>query len=887
MSMSLKVLFCSLTIMAFAGCSGSGGGGGEAGNRGGKNPQNKEEALSKISSIHKQNFARWKQQVVKACDASDAFGLGKDKKLEADGIDGAALLQSNGGSVIFSDNGSLAILTTSNSFLGTGTSKVERTQEVNGQSYTISVETKRNGSNCEVYLFGQKVYETYIAESFNVGTQWAVGKQAQATSVIPQIKSLGPSGMSEVTQHGIYSLISQTLKPSKEAMLLLSKKFGLKEKDTLKFFKLSNSASADSAVRIENESSAIWSNEDSGNLIAHTDILKKAFDGTARTLPLEVRLAVPTFLFGETKNSADGGNLKLTINVLISKKDASFTYSAQAIELQGLAPFDKIEAVQCSKERATAYVGGPPVPNQIQPSVQVMFSPCRTLYSEIEKESYNNGLLKSLIPQMFAGVLPMAQFQYGGWDQVLSKLALNTLEQGKDLRGELDPTSRTRVVGIIADHLETLTQEIVRTKNMESSKNSVFQMGLDWSFNGHFVAPARIAKILQSVDNSIGTFKASSERLLADLGHQPNFNDDQLNFAQNIDGIYKAEATKALGLSKDLAYADFERDIFDKVIQKNVPIDEFKEWSTKFGGIKSEINKYSNIGPLKTALVSLSIKLLNSGEAVLQDLGPIYSALDNSIFPFDESSREFVRALSQSLQNNKEGLEFARSISTEYKQTAIAIRDNSKVADYESWGQSFFKSVLQKRPSMETLRSWNEMWVSILAFTQRERAKIKDEFGSINEWNRKKIIEVAVKETWTKSDFEDLEKIAEIARAKNTCDRYIGSSSLADCGGIRLFSKQKNMLLDPAWGGRYRDLSRDFAGYMEQLAGFDWTTLRWALVGEFFGSQEPIWSKCDQNAFNQKATALKTQVNAIVRESDQIKKWELERKIKDTISNCQ
>lgn len=884
MGKSLKALFCSLTIVALAGCSGSGGGNG---NGGGNSPRSKEEALSKLSPAHKQNFENWRQRVVKACDASDAFGLSKDRKLEADGIDGAALIQSNGGSVIFADDGNLVVLTSYNSFSGTGNTKVEESHEVNGQVSTISAETKREGSSCEVYLFGQKVYETYVAESFMVGTQWTAGKQAQVTSAIPQVKALGAAGKSEVVQNGIYSLMSQALKPSKEAIPLLSKKLGLKEDDAAKFFKLSNYTSVDSAIRIENEPSAVWSNPEGGNLIAQTHILKKAFDGTAQTLPLELRLAVPGFSFGETKNSADGGNLKLAVEVLISKQDATFNYSAQSLELQGLAPFDKNEGVECSKDRAMAYLGGLSGSNQIQPSVQVMFSPCRTLYGEIERASYENGLMKSLVPQMFAGVLPTARFQYGGWDQVLSTLALEALEQGKDIRSELDPTSRTRVVGSVADHLEALKQEIGRTKNMGYSKDSVFQMGLEWSFNGQVVSSSRIAQILQTVDNPIETFKVSAERLIADLGRQPNSHDDQLSFAQNIDAAYKAEAMRALGLSKDLNYSDFERDVFNQVLQRKVAIDEFKDWSAKLSGIKSEMSKYSNVGPLKGDLVGLAIKWLKSGEATLQDLGPVFSALDNSVVPFEETTKELVLALSRSLQSNKEALDFARSISAEYKQLAIAIRDNSKAADYESWGQSFFKSVLQERPAVEQLQTWNEMWVAVLAFTQREKARTQDEFGSSNEWNRKKVIEVAVKETWTNGDFAGLESIAEVARAKNTCDRHKGYSSLADCGGLSLFSKQKGMFLDPALGGRYIGLGRDFAGYMGQLAGFDWTTLRWAFVDEFFGSFEPIWSKCDQSSFAQKAAALKTQVNAIVREPDQLKKWELERQIKDSFRNCQ
>lgn len=883
MSKPVCVFICWSAVAALAGCSGSG----SAGNTGLSSPQNKEEAIARLSTSHKQNFENWKQQVVKACDASQAFGLNTDRQYQSEGVDGAALIQANGGSLIFNDSGSLAVVTSYNSFRGVGTTKAEESEQVNGQGYTITAETKREGSSCSLYLYGQKVYETYVAESFVIGAHWTAGKEAKSTSGLPQVRTIGAAGMSEVAQHGVFDLLSQALKPSKESLILISKKLRLTDEQTARLFVLSNFSSPNSTIRIANEPASVWTNQEGGNLIASGSILKKAFDGTSRILPLEVRIGVTSFTFGETKNSADNGNLKFDLDVLVSKKDLNFNYSTTRVELHGLVAFDQNEAALCSRDRASAYAGGASGVNQIQPSVQVMFSPCRTLYSEIETASYKNGFMKSLIPQMLAGVSPSDQFQYGGWDQALSKLALEALDQNKNIRSEIDPTARTRVVGIIADHLEALKREMGRTNNMSQSKDSVLQMGLDWSFRGKVVSSARISQILQAIDNAIDTFKVSSEKLLADLGRQPNAHDDQLSFAQNLDANYKAEAMKSLGLSQQLNYNDYDRDIFNQVIQRKISVDEFKGWTTKFSGIKNEISKYTNIGSLKGDMVSLSIKWLKSGETSLQDLGPIYAAVDNSAVPFEDSTRELVRGLLQSLAGNKDALDFARLLTPEYKQLAVAIRANSKAADYESWGELFFKSILQRRSSIDQLRTWNEMWNAALAFTQREKARTQGEFGSTNEWNRKKVIEVAVNESWSNVEFTGLEATAEVARSKNTCDRYKDYSSLADCGGLRLFSKQKGMLLDPTLSGRYVALATDFTTYMNLLSGFEWTTLRWALIGEFFGSFGPIWSKCDQNAFNQKASTLKTQVNAVARETDQLKKWELERQIKDTVRNCQ
>ncbi len=873
------------SFLFLAGCSSGSGGSGQ-------NPapdnsaQSAEEALKRLSPQHKASFDAWQAKVIKACDSSDAFGLQKDNKMEEDGLDGAALIKKNNGSIVFSDGKNLAILTGYNSFSGTGNTKSEETTDLNGQTYTISVETKREGSTCSVYLYGQKVYETGIVQSFTVGTQYSPDKEATATSQIPVVRGLGVNGAAEVVQHGIYSLLSLSLRPSKEAQSFIGQNFGLNAEQSAKLFKLSDYTSTNSAVKFDGDSSAVWSNIETGNLISQASNLKKAFDGTAREVSVEVRLQVPQFDFRGTKNTADNGNLKLILTSTIIKKDSSFLYTLKGIQNVGLVAFSQTEAENCTKDRFVAYLGSSNGVNSISPSTQVMFSPCRTIFPDIENVSYKNGLLKSLIPVVFAGVTPSSQFQYGGWDYVLSQFAKETVNQNKDLVSELDPSSKTKIVSIVSKHLETIKSEIDKSKNMQQSKDVALQMGLDWSFKGIIVSGSRIAQIIQSVDNSSDIFKVSSERLLNDLARNPNSSDDQLSFASSIDANFKNEATKALNLSKDLSYVVFENDVFNQVIQKKVSIDELKNWSDRFSTIKTEVNKYPALSSVKSDLVGSSLKWLKNGEISAQDLSGVYSALNNSVDPFAESTRQLVSDLGQSLGGNKEALEFARNMTPEYKQLAVAIRNSSTAAEYEDWGKSFFSTVLQKRHSIDQLHQWNDMWASALSFIQREKARVAGELGSMPEWNRKKVIEIAVKETWSGQDFAALEAIAPVANSKNTCDRYKDASSQADCAGMSLFSKGSKKFFDPTYAGRYTNLGSDFKGYMNQMSSFDWTTLKWTLVGEFFGSWEPIWSNCDNSLFNQKASILKGQINSILNETDQLKKWDLERQIKETIKNC-
>ena len=870
---------CLLIIFTFASCGGGGG------NSSDNKPKTGEEAVAKLSPLHKQNFKNWQQNVVKACDASSIFGVSSDKDTEY-GIDGSLLIQKNDSSVIFSDADNLAIITAYHTFSGIGSTSVDESLEVNGEGYKINAETKREGSYCTVYLYGQKVYEVKIAESFVIGAEWSVGKAAQASATTPEIRALGTSGAYEVVHSEVFNLLAQSLRPSTAGVALVAKKLGIEKDQATRLFRLSDYTSTNSAIRIAEEASAVWSNKRGNNLIAGKSVLSNIFDGNDRNVSLEVRLAIPRFSFNDIKNSADEGNLELTLSALISKKEDNLSYSTQSLQSQGLIAFNEEEAIRCTNARLDAYLGSAANTKQIQPSVEVMFSPCRSLHVDIEDISYKNSLMKEFIPEIFAGVEPSLQFQYGGWDQVLSKLALTSINDTQGLRKVLDPHYKTKIVPIIADHLKALNNEIALSQNLLPSKDAIFQMGLGWSFAGEIVADSRIALILQTIDSSIDPFRVSSEKLLASLGRDPNAFDRQLIFAQGIDADYKKEALKALALAKGLSYTDFEMMTFDVVIQREIPIDEFKEATVNFTAIKSKINKYSNITNIKGKLVGLSLRWLKLGEASIEDLDVIYAGLNNSAVPFEESTKKLLSQLKNSLADNREAVDFARSISPEYKKLAIVIREKAKTAENESWGESFFAEILQKRPDLAQVRAWDNMWTAALAFTQREKGRTEGEFGSTNDWNREKVMKIALEESWSQSEFTGLESIAKLARAKSMCERHKGASSLANCAGLKFFSVKSGKFFDPNFNKRYIVLSKDFTRYMTKLSGFDWNSLRRELLGKFFGSSLPIWSQCNQDSFYKRSSALKKQVNAVVRETSQTRIWERERQIKKTIKNC-
>ncbi|MBK7962311.1 MAG: hypothetical protein IPK04_14700 [Bdellovibrionales bacterium] len=312
------------------------------------------------------------------------------------------------------------------------------------------------------------------------------------------------------------------------------------------------------------------------------------------TVQLEVRLTLPRFKMGEVKNTTDQGNLKTIFSANVIKKDDAFIYSLNSIHNAGIVSASQDEGLACARSRLSAYLGTGRQ-NTISPLVREVMNPCSILSPELETAAYESGFYKSVISDVFANVTPTPQMRYNGWETVLSMLAKTALDANRDIVQELDPSGKTKLVNSISRYLVILKSEIEKSKNLLKAKDTVLNVGLDWSFQGLNVSQARIMQILKSIDNSYDVFPASSTRLLIELARTPNSNDDELSFGISLDDTYKSEAQKALELAKDLNYRNFESDVFSQIIQRKTTLNELRQWSSQLIAVKTEINKYPSL----------------------------------------------------------------------------------------------------------------------------------------------------------------------------------------------------------------------------------------------------------------------------------------------------
>ena len=895
------------SLLLFSACSaGDHSGGGSGGGLGGTpDAKNKEEALSRLSDFHRQKFSDWQKAVVKACDPSQAFGMTPSQREPQSGIDGAQLLLGNNGSAVFTDNANFVVLNGYTSFSGISNSKAQESRSINGKGFTLSAETKRAGTKCEVYLYGQKVYETAIVESFDIGFEGSTSKPAvtggsDTLTVTPILASGGHSAT--VDQSGLFEMMNAVLRPSDKSIDVFVNKYGLQKEQAARLFKTRARSAAGSVVRRLGEPSAVWTGSESEGLIASPVVLAGLFDGSPKQLPLEIRLPLPEFQFGEIRNDKDRANLGLNLNILIQERPRNpspsvvrkFQYKTASLVSNGWIAYDRDEAVQCSKDRARVYftqpkrnqVGGSGRTNFIEPSLQNYIEPCVRLFNGIEKVNDESGLNAQLIPQVFAGVQPSKFVNYGGWDRLLSRLSLSALARGLDIRATLDASGRTRIVGLISEYLGAFDAEVKRSTNMSPIANELNSMGLTWAFRGMEVSGGRIAQIVRALDNARNPFEISVQQVLTMLEDQPDGSQEALAFAGQLDNQYKAAASRALALAESIQYSELRRSVFNTVLDRRPSLQEFADWSVRLTQVKSAIENYHNLGTLKGDLVGLSLGWMKSGEVSSQNLPAIYSAVDNVANPFPESTQQLLKSLAHSVRDNQTTLEFARTVTPEVKQIVLMLKEKSKDLGYASWGEELNSTFLQKKPSLEQLKAWENMWNSASQFTAREMARTKDEFGSSNARLVKDIITVAVKQSWTNREFEGLESIAQVARAKTTCDRYRGASELSDCANLRLFTKEKGMFFDPLLMDAQISFARDFAAYTARMTDFSWYSLKSSLLSEYFGSFHVMWSECNPQAFVQRASKLKSQLDQILRTTSFSDRFRIEQEIRETLKNC-
>jgi hypothetical protein len=194
-----------------------------------------------------------------------------------------------------------------------------------------------------------------------------------------------------------------------------------------------------------------------------------------------------------------------------------------------------------------------------------------------------------------------------------------------------------------------------------------------------------------------------------------------------------------------------------------------------------------------------------------------------------------------------------------------------------------FDKFLQETPDLTTLDRWVETLQGLKQLRaddiKRLTERDKNSYGSQFTWfGRRTLVEA-----WTAQEFEDLEVLTGVTKARSSCRDLSATVSLMNCFPVATYSRYSGALLDPSLSGRYVDLARQLTPKLDRLSKKpDNTSFVDMLVNEFFS---PLWKNCSTNAFASQRDRLLPLVDKML-DSEPSERTELEKEGREILRDC-
>ncbi len=447
-SMSMKLAISIFLLGSVLSCSKSSGKkGGSGGGPSADQPQSPDEALARLSPEHRQSYDAWKASIVKSCSAKEAFSDFSIEKLEKNqsknvGLDGLLLLSKNSGSLVYSDGDKAAIVTSYQATSFQEISKLSELVTINGVTSQIEAEARRQGLDCELYVFGQKVFETKLATSFNIGV--GIGDKAPTPLEIrgaPTVSAIGDAGLAEMKSPGLSPALEKEFAPREAARSLVAGQLGIPPNLAKRLLTLNPSLSSWSSLRIAGDQAALWTSFNDSSIIAPLASIRDLVDMDEAKLAYEVRIPIPVLAFSDDASSKSLGTLPVTLEWEVKKGPESYTYSVHSAKPASVKPYDEEEASRCALSRGYGLMQDPSLRNQITPSVVYMLAPCQIFFKNLDLALLSNGAYKTLVPTIFSAVKPLHETY-----AILRMQACRSFPNSSMLVGPLEKLQRSRAV---------------------------------------------------------------------------------------------------------------------------------------------------------------------------------------------------------------------------------------------------------------------------------------------------------------------------------------------------------------------------------------------------------------------------------------------------------
>lgn len=898
-----------LSLGALNACSSSGS---EDSSFAGKMTQEQEQALQ-----------NWIQSPIKSCQAievmgggatqiSDQFGrTGSGRAHERDaiakGVDLGVLATRTKGSLWIGERSGLkdfAVLSSAAEPFTTGssTSKFEQSVEINGRSQSVKIETKSSGYDCVVTVNGVERAKVKIAKNVEVGiaggkTSWQVAEFRQRRDqAVMKYGSVVELQARDVLQSMMKGMQIPAARTSAVGSL------GYTQAEAEQYFPVATSRRP-AELAMESASGGRLIMSDATGMGGRFVLLGQ----DATMVPEGPHTRDVSFLLVlKTEKASIGGQsfqsgvdgvmslkrvLRLRNEAVAGGTDLVFQdtgFGDTRLEKAGVLVSDKCVIARADDEASLYQAKQDTTGNARLASYHSVFSPCLVFDSEVSDRAEENGLMVKVLNLLFR-VVPASgtRFEFGDWAQSLVRQIDLNLKDFKRPGISESGGSALASVDVVVDHAR---REIQSAKLTDARRGSLaglllrmaeFEIQDPREIRARQVSSsvARLAVTLdEAFDMPLFELMRTAERDLARAA-------SLARTAEMLSPAYLALAKETYTEAQAIGHQTYLRSTHSRLFELTPSDRELQEWTLRFRGIRTELQKYPSLQGQSGGLV----------EALLGSSVPSYE-YSNWIKAAANMANGAPELLSEIVQAIRSGG------STELRNWAMALplADQQGMAAYIAEA----KKLGQERQAMEKVlglvraRTNYGVFSRLPAFATRANAFYQAEVSRAQGSYRDTFFESRAKDLAGKiliEEFEDadvkaLEAFAKVAGGDLSCDGRQTISLRLECAGIERFKKSGNGLLNPKFQGRYVKLAERVGVWMGQLVPeTDHRTLRRRLKDGLYPSfGATLWETCDAGAYQARYEALDRAVGKyLVAMGDFITRSRVEREVSTALdSRC-
>ena len=542
-----------------------------------KHPNSGPDLFERLLPSHQEAFKVWKNNVIKTCSASAAFGVEGPERM---GVDASALMSAtNGSAVLKTDKNNFVVLSPGREMAGESKSSYSHGED-------LKVEARQIGSLCTIYLSGKKIFETRILQTVDIDFASIGEKSLQQAAV--SVKDLGtdPYALVSAKVQGLSSMVAKSLAPKSEAFAFVGQKLGLSDAEVRTYFRSATAvAKSRMTVVLEgDDKTQVWS------LLANDELIGRRimFSAATRTKPVQLQMEVAVALnksfFGRSADQKES-TVRLVFPFAIVRSGTSMTLEMSDVQVRGGTLTSEAELSKCIEGRIEfAQTTQQRSANFVIPSLADLQLNCSVIGLHTSVPSILQGPLRKALPTVLEGVSASKETYFAGWDRVISANVEAALTAGKSISESLDPESKTLIVPTIERMVPRVFAEFELHPALDSYVADIIDMATNWALGNVIISDIEIRRIMNGLTNVVPVFPDSSRTLMKELRADPIKALDLAEYADSLTLDYKEKALKAESLARKAGDHAWLKDVFAHIIQLRVPIAD----------IEAVIKRYEN-----------------------------------------------------------------------------------------------------------------------------------------------------------------------------------------------------------------------------------------------------------------------------------------------------